>query len=213
MRIVHLSFLLILNFLTTLCVAQDFEGEIVFSAHHKYVDSSIKSTPNLPSSIVYKISGEYVRIEQQTQMGKQVILFDTLSLMKTIIIYQNGKKLAIQLKKEIDSNLNIKTTQLEDSIKINGFNCQKILWNSYHEKSSNNSYAEIFCTEKIASAYMENFEKLTGFPLKYTLVSAGIESIYESTTVTKKKLDPSIFKVDNKTPKYTFEEFKSLMSE
>ena len=213
MRIVHLSFLLILNFLTTLCLAQDFEGEIVFNAHHKYVDSSIKSTPNLPSSIVYKISGEHVRIEQQTQMGKQVILFDTLSLMKTIIIYQNGKKLAIQLKKEIDSNLNIKTTQLEDSIKINGFNCQKLLWNSYHEKSSKNSYAEIFCTEKIASGYMENFEKLTGFPLKYTLESAGIESTYESILVTKKKLDPSIFKVDNKTPKYTFEEFKSLMSE
>ena len=60
---------------------------------------------------------------------------------------------------------------------------------------------------------MENFEKLTGFPLKYTLVSAGIESTYESILVTKKKLDPSIFKVDNKTPKYTFEEFKSLMSE
>ena len=50
-------------------------------------------------------------------MGKQVILFDTLSLMKTIIIYQNGQELAIQLKKEIDSNLNIKTTQLEDSLK------------------------------------------------------------------------------------------------
>ena len=95
MRIVNLSFLLILNFLTTLCLAQVFEGEIVFSAHHKYVDSSIKSTPNLPSSIIYKISGEHVRIEQQTQMGKQVILFDTLSLMNTIIIYQNVKKLAI----------------------------------------------------------------------------------------------------------------------
>ena len=37
MRIIHLSFLLILNFLTTLCLAQDFEGEIVFNAHHKYV--------------------------------------------------------------------------------------------------------------------------------------------------------------------------------
>ncbi len=211
MRIVHLSFLLILNFLTTLCLAQDFEGEIVFNAHHKYVDSSIKSTPNLPSSIVYKISGEHVRIEQQTQMGKQVILFDTLSLMKTIIIYQNRKELAIQLKKEIDSNLNVKTIQLEDSLEIFGYNCQKTLWNSYHEKSSNNSYAEIFCTKEIPSGYMENFEKLTGFPLKYTLVSAGIESTYESILVTKKKLDPSIFKVDNKIPKYTFEEFKSLM--
>ena len=100
--------------------------------------------------------------------------------MKTIIIYQNGQKLAIQLKMEIDSNLNIKTTQLEDSLKIFGFNCHKLLWNSYDEKSSKNSYAEIFYTNEIASGYMENFEKLTGFPLKYTLVSSGIESTYES---------------------------------
>ena len=59
----------------------------------------------------------------------------------------------------------------------------------------------------------KNFEKLTGFPLKYTLVSSAIESTYESTNVTRKKLNPSIFKIDNKTPIYTFEEFKSLMSE
>ena len=109
----------------SLCSAQDFEGEIVFSAYHKYADSSIKSTPNLPSNVVYKISGEHVRIEQQTQMGKQVILFDTLSLMKTIVINQNGQELAIQLKMEVDSNLKIKTTQLEDSLKIFGFTAIK----------------------------------------------------------------------------------------
>ena len=213
MRIIHLSFLFILNTLSNLCLAQDFEGEILFIAHHKYADSSVKSIPNLPSNVVYKISGEHVRIEQQTQIGKQIILFDTLSLMKTIIIYQNGQELAIQLKKEIDSNLKIKTTKLGDSSKISGFNCHKILWNSYDEKSSTNSYAEIFYTHKIASGYMENFEKLKGFPLKYTLVSSGIESTYECIKVTRKKLNPSIFKVDNKTPKYTFEEFKSLMRE
>ena len=36
MRIIHLSFLLILNSLSILCLAQDFEGEIEFSAYHKY---------------------------------------------------------------------------------------------------------------------------------------------------------------------------------
>ena len=63
MRIIHLSFLFILNSLSILCSAQDFEGEIVFSAYHKYTDSSIKSTPNLPSNVGYKISAEHVRIE------------------------------------------------------------------------------------------------------------------------------------------------------
>ena len=213
MRIIHLSFLFILNSLSNLYLAQDFEGEIVFSAYHKYADSSIKSTPNLPSNVVYKISGKHVRIEQQTQMGKQVILFDTLSLMKTIIINQNGQDLAVKLKMEVDSNLKTKTAQLEDSLIIFGFTCHKVLWNSYDEKSSSNSYADIYYTNGIASGYMENFEKLPGFPLKYTLVSSGIESTYESISVTRKKLNPSIFKIDNKTPMYTFEEFKSLMSE
>ncbi|MEC8617541.1 MAG: hypothetical protein VXY28_07525 [Bacteroidota bacterium] len=213
MRVIHLSFLLIFTFFSFTPLAQDFEGEIVFSAHHKYTDSSITSTPNLPSKIVYKISGEYVRIEQSTQLGEQIILFDTLSLMKTIIIDQNGQELAIQLKTEIDSNLTIKTTLIEDSLKIFGFTCNKILWNSYDEQSSSNSYAEIFYTNEIASGYMENFEKINGFPLKYTLVSSGIESTYESINVTRKKLNPSIFKVDNKTPKYSFDEFKSLMNE
>ncbi|GIR58258.1 MAG: hypothetical protein CM15mP65_08390 [Crocinitomicaceae bacterium] len=87
-----------------------------------------------------------------------------------------------------------------------------MLWNSYDEKTSSNSYADIYYTNEIASGYMENFEKLNGFPLKYTLVSSGIESTYESINVTRKKLNPSIFKIDNKTPMYTFEEFKSLMS-
>ncbi len=213
MRIIYPA-LFILRLIESITLfSQNFEGEVIFIASHKFTDSNLTTTPNLPSKMVYYISNEYVRIEQETQIGKQIVLFDTLSKIKTILINQNGENLAIQLLKEVDSNVSTKITDLNDSLKICDFSCYKILWNSYNEKLSTNSFAEIYCTDEIANGYMENFEKLPGFPLKYTLTSAGIESTYQAISVSKKQVDPSVFKLDKKIPKYTFEEFKSLMSQ
>ena len=72
---------------------------------------------------------------------------------------------------------------------------------------------EIYYTNSISGTYAENFDDLFGFPLKYEIISGDIESIYTATSISKKTIDPIIFKVDKKVKTYSMEEFKSLMGQ
>ena len=82
-----IKLLLVYAFFTNAYAAQHFEGEIIFSASHKYRDTSIHSTPNLSEEVKYSISAEFVRIDQSTQLGNQAVIYDTLSNTKTIVIF------------------------------------------------------------------------------------------------------------------------------
>ena len=200
-------------FFTNAYVAQHFEGEIMFSASHKYRDTSIYSIPNLPADIKYSISAEFVRIDQSTQLGNQAVIYDTLSNIKTIVIQQNEYTIAIKLNKEADSNLVFKTSYFDDSLTICGISCKKAVWNTYKKDDAKLSYAEIYYTNSISGTYAENFDNLFGFPLKYEIITGDIESTYTATSISRKTIDPTIFKVDKKVKTYSMEEFKSLMGQ
>ncbi len=208
-----IKLLFVYAFFTNAYVAQHFEGEIIFSASHKYRDTTIHSTPNLSENIKYSISDEFVRIDQSTQLGDQAVIYDTLSNIKTIVIQQNEHTIAIKLNKETDSNLIIKTSYFNDSLTICGISCKKAVWNTYKKDDAKLSYADIYYTDSISGTYAENFDNLRGFPLKYEIISGDIESIYTATSISKKSIDPIIFKVDKKVKTYSMEEFKSLMGQ
>ena len=206
-----IKLLLIYSFIINAYAAQHFEGEIIFSASHKYRDTTIHSTPNLSKEVKYSISDEFVRIDQSTQLGNQAVIYDTLSNIKTIVIQQNEHTIAIKINKGSDPNLSIKTSYFDDSLTICGISCKKAVWNTYKKDDAKLSYAEIYYTNSISGTYAENFDDLFGFPLKYEIISGDIESIYTATSISKKTIDPIIFKVDKKVKTYSIEEFKSLM--
>tara|TARA_B100000424_G_C22934998_1_gene497487 strand:- start:234 stop:872 length:639 start_codon:yes stop_codon:yes gene_type:complete len=208
-----IKLLFIYAFFTNAYAAQHFEGEIIFSASHKYRDTSIHSTPNLSEEVKYSISAEFVRIDQSTQLGNQAVIYDTLSNTKTIVIQQNEHTIAIKINKESDPNLSIKTSYFDDSLTICGISCKKAVWNTYRKDDAKLSYAEIYYTNSISGTYAENFDDLLGFPLKYEIISGDIESIYTATSISKTTIDPTIFKVDKKVKTYSMEEFKSLMGQ
>ena len=209
----YLSRLTFYAFFINAFAAQHFEGEIIFSASHKYRDTSVHSTPNLSEEVKYSISAEFVRIDQSTQLGNQAVIYDTLSNTKTIVIQQNEHTIAIKINKESDPHLSIKTSYFDDSLNICGISCKRAVWNTYKKDNAKLSYAEIYYTNSIPGTYAENFDNLLGFPLKYEIISSDIESIYTATSISKTTIDPTIFKVDKKVKTYSMEEFKSLMGQ
>ena len=203
----------ILYFLITLSsFSQGFEGLINYKITHTSLDSSTNEIAAMPTKLDFYISGELARIDQSTKIGTQTTIIDTLLKKNILLINLMNKKFGIILN-DNDTNEFEKVIYLEESEFFLGIECKKAIMNSINKKSNRLTTSTIYYTNKIDNSYNMNFKKLKGFPIYYEIISDNIISTYLAVEMTKKKIDPKIFKIDNNTSIYKMEEFKALMTQ
>ena len=205
-----ISFLYVLISLTSF--SQGFEGLISYKITHTSLDSTINEIATMPTKLDFYISGELARIDQSTKIGTQTTIIDTLLKRNILLINLMDKKFGIILDGNDTSDVEniIYSEESEDFL---GIECKKAIINSINKKTKKSTTSTIYYTNKIDNSYNINFKKLKGFPIYYEIISNNIISTYLAVEMTKKKIDPKIFEIDNKTSIYKMEDFRALMTQ
>lgn len=205
-----ISFLYVLISLTSF--SQGFEGLISYKITHTSLDSTINEIATMPTKLDFYISGELARIDQSTKIGTQTTIIDTLLKRNILLINLMDKKFGIILDANDTSDVEniIYSEESEDFL---GIECKKAIINSINKKTKKSTTSTIYYTNKIDNSYNINFKKLKGFPIYYEIISNNIISTYLAVEMTKKKIDPKIFEIDNKTSIYKMEDFRALMTQ
>ena len=205
-----ISFLYVLITLTSF--SQGFEGLISYKITHTSLDSTINEIATMPTKLDFYISGELARIDQSTKIGTQTTIIDTLLKRNILLINLMDKKFGIILDGNDTSDVEniIYSKESEDFL---GIECKKAISNSINKKTKKSTTSTIYYTNKIDNSYNINFKKLKGFPIYYEIISNNIISTYLAVEMTKKKIDPKIFEIDNKTSVYKMEDFRALMTQ
>ena len=205
-----ISFLYVLISLTSF--SQGFEGLISYKITHTSLDSTINEIATMPTKLDFYISGELARIDQSTKIGTQTTIIDTLLKRNILLINLMDKKFGIILDANDTSDVEniIYSEESEDFL---GIECKKAIINSINKKTKKSTTSTIYYTNKIDNSYNINFKKLKGFPIYYEIISNNIISTYLAVEMTKKKIDPKIFEIDNKTSMYKMEDFRALMTQ
>lgn len=207
-RLISILYVLI----TISSFSQGFEGLISYKITHTSLDSSISEIATMPTKLDFYISGELARIDQSTKIGTQTTIIDTLLKRNILLINLMDKKFGIILNNN-DTNEFEKVIYLDESDFFLGIECKKAIMNSINKKTNRLTTSTIYYTNKIDYSYNMNFKKLKGFPIYYEIISDNIISIYLADEMTKKNIDPKIFKIDNNTSILKMEEFKALMTQ
>jgi hypothetical protein len=207
-RLISILYVLI----TISSFSQGFEGLISYKITHTSLDSSISEIAAMPTKLDFYISGELARIDQSTKIGTQTTIIDTLLKRNILLINLMDKKFGIILNYN-DTNEFEKVIYLDESDFFLGIVCKKAIINSINKKTNRLTTSTIYYTNKIDNSYNINFKKLKGFPIYYEIISDNIISTYLAVEMTKKNIDPKIFKIDNNTSIYKMEEFKALMTQ
>ena len=205
--------LFFISILTISIQAQGFEGEIEFTINHTFKDSTLKNNPQLPTKMTYSISGEYSRCIQKTKIGEQSIIKDTLLNKSTLLISTFEEPIALQLTNEKDTIDTNKVSYLKNRKKILGFECNKVIIESYNKKNKKTSTSVFYITNEISNSYSNNYPELNGFALEYEIDSPELTSRYSAVKIEEKKIDPTFFNIDKNIRTFTMEEFRSLMNE
>ncbi|MDC0304094.1 DUF4412 domain-containing protein [Flavobacteriales bacterium] len=193
-----------------------FEGTVVFGLEYKDLPAEMAAMEAmLPDEMTTRIKGDKTRLEQSMGMGmSQVTITDMKTESGTLLMDMMGKKMAVSMSKDELGKLEKKKAETKPKFnyvkgagkEIAGYKCEKVMVTMEGVEEM-----ELFYTNELPAGANKQFEGLKGFPLEYTMDSGQFKVKMTAKTVTKEKLDKSLFGIPSDFEKMTFAEFEKAM--
>jgi hypothetical protein len=199
-------------FLSFSCLSQTFEpfqGKLVYSI--EMADTSLHKFIPTRTMIVYT-NDTIVRIENETpQLGKQVVIKNTL-LNKSILLLQSGdSKYAIQTdlsKQKTDSTSNnLLYKKKFGKRKLLGFKANRIEIQKKGQKKS----IEVLYLKQFSPKYVDAYKEIPGLPVRYYINTEDGIAVYTLIYFEKVKLNRDLFGIPIDYKRVSFDQFLEEM--
>lgn len=214
-----LSFTILFFTLQTYAQTGNFEGTVEYS-----MDIDMKNMPPeaaammKSSSMVTKIKNEHSRTETKTPMSSTISITNNKEHTGFTLLDMMGAKYMIKLKpeeiKKDQARPDVKVKELAETKTIAGYKCKKAEITVADPETKREYTTTVFYTADIPydKGYGNNFKGLKGFPLEYSISpDAGTQMKFTAVSVTKEKLDDTIFAVPTGYKETTTEDLQKEM--
>jgi GLPGLI family protein len=187
-----------------------FEGKIDFKITYDLPEEYKSQAGLLDSVLTTYIGAEFTRIEQQTQNGTQISIYNFTTKSNTILMDIMGKKIAILTEDPpVEEQPKYEIKEIDEKKEIAGFKCKKAIFTA--TKGENKSDYIIFYSEKISPEANSQFPGLKGFPLEYTITTQGVPVTYRAEKLTEMEVVEELKVVPEGYESMSVEEFMQLM--
>jgi GLPGLI family protein len=187
-----------------------FQGRIDFKISYDLPEEYKSQAGTLDSVLTTYVGEKFTRIEQKTQNGMQVSIYDFSSKSNTILMDIMGKKIAILTEDPpADEQPKYEIKEIDEKKEIAGYQCKKAIFTAI--KGENKSDYEIFYTDKISPEANSQFPGLKGFPLEYTITTQGILVTYRAEKLTEMEIANEMSAIPDGYESMSVEEFMKLM--
>lgn len=193
-----------------------FEGTVTFGLEYKDLPAEMAAMEAmLPDEMTTRIKGDKTRLEQSMGMGmSQVTITDMKTESGTLLMDMMGKKMAVSMSKDELEKMEKKKAENKPKFnyvkgagkEIAGYKCEKVM-----VTMEGVGEMELFYTNELPAGASKQFDGLKGFPLEYTMDSGQFKVKMTAKSVTKEKLDKSLFEIPSDFEKMTFAEFEKAM--
>ncbi|KYG71277.1 uncharacterized protein DUF4412 [Roseivirga ehrenbergii] len=189
---------------------KDFQGVITYGIKYSQLPKEMKGMESmLPSEMMFSIKDSKIKIEQSLMGGSQVVISNQKEKTAEILMDMMGQKIHIHMsKEEIEAEeantKNPEVTYLNETKKLAGFTCKKVL-----VKTEDGSESVMWITDKISVKH-KDFQYLNGFPLEYETEQEGMIMHISALKVEEKKLGDEHFGVPEGYTAMTMEELTRL---
>lgn len=219
-KLLFVSYLICISFSVLAQKATDFEGII------KYDVSFEKSGLPTNSLDVFKnaevkqyISPDKHRMDMNMVMQNITNIIDLKEQTRISIMDVAGKKYLIkidkeQFKKEMDAKPNVKINYSDETKTIAGYLCKKgeIVMEENLGTLPAGSVLEFYYTDEITVNEIDPmYKEVKGCLLEYSMDMAGMRVTFIAKSVSKEKLDKSVF--DTSSPEYIETTMEALQKE
>ena len=180
-------------------MAQDFEGEIVYSIAYSDLPAELKGQEQmLPKEQKVFVKGKKSRFEQETGMSSTIVISDSDANTSVVLMDAMGQRFKITLTQEdIESSIaqqgNPQVNYVSGTKEIMGYTCKKaeVTMAGMTEPSI------FYYTEEIPPIELKGMESLNlkGMPLEYEMTNQGISMTVTVTKMDRMTLNDSIFEI------------------
>jgi len=189
-------------------IKSHFQGKIEFSINYDLPEDMESQRSLLANKMVTYIGDGFTRVEQQSQMGEQVSIYEVASKKTIILMDLMGQKIALVTTDEDDSQ-KYKISEEEETKTIAGYKCKSAIFTA--ETQGHETDFLIFYTEKIPSSYNSQFPGIKGYPLEYSMEVQGMNVTYTASNINEEKVNTSLGEIPEGYKTMAMEEFKAAM--
>lgn len=210
----NLSKLLILVILLpgAVMAQKHFEGTIKYNIEYLVIPEDMQDVSDiLPKEMAVSVAGSKSRMAQTAAQGQaQIVISDLDNHQAVVLMNFMGRKIALKsdMSSEIPSKEEGSLSYNKNKATISGFKCKGATYDS----GQTDMPTEIFYYPKFAN-YSDNFGKLSGLPLQYTIYSGGFKVRYVAVSVEQLAVSDDEFAIPSEYEIMTQEEFEqSIMN-
>jgi len=192
------------------------EGSVVYSITLTDNDIDPQVASFMPKEMTMYFKGDKSKTEMKMGMGQMAYIYDAKAKVMTTLTDMMGQKYCIKMTEEEmekEGGKEKKTTikYLDDTKVICGYTCYKAEVTTEGEKDKQTIYYTKDIVVKGADVMKGAMKGLEGFPVEYALNQNGIGMKMTAKTITKDKIDETIFKVPEGYKEMTKEEAMKMM--
>ena len=186
------------------------EGKVVFDISYPDADMPDEQMAMMPTESKMFFKDNQARIEMKMGMGmSQVMIFDNKNKIMTMLMDMMGNKIAVKMneddirkrkEKEGKQDYDIKIT--DETKEVAGYKCKKAV------VTGKDGSFDLYYTDQIEyknGDWISDFKGIDGFPLKYKITNNNLTMQMDAKSVTKEKVEDSMFKIP--------EDYKSMTAE
>jgi GLPGLI family protein len=190
------------------------EGKVVYQITYPDMEMDRDMAAMMPTESVIRFKGPMSRVDMSMGMGiSSATIMNNKSGEVVSMTDMMGNKTAIRVSAEENRKLSKESEPsvefTADKKDIAGYPCKKALL----KNDKGGEPMEIYYTDKIAARYSNTNEwsKINGFPLEYTMRQNGITMKMTATEVSPEKINDELFKIPDDYKMMTMEEMMKMM--
>jgi len=194
-------------------MSQDFIGKISYNIDYDLDEYMESQRSMLPTQMTTFISKNASRIEQETMIGEQIVISNHKNNSSVLLMNLMGQKVSINIpyKEDKTETNKVHIQYLEDEKMIVGYACKKAIYYSYSSNKEDTTSIIVYYTPEISAKYNQQFKKLKGLPLEYSVITQGMTLNFVANEIIQQKVAKSLFKTPKDYNSMSLEDFQKMM--
>ena len=185
------------------------EGSISYKVSFPELPAEAQAMAGMmPNKLEINFTKDFSRVAMTGGMVNNTTIIDVKANKATSLMNMMGQKIstAVDMSEEVEGQEEPEIEYLDETKEVNGYKCKKAMI-----KTSQGNM-EVFYTDEVEitakTSATDNFKKLDGFPMEYSLSTNGMKMLMTVTDIKSEKQDASLFVIPEGYKEMSQEEVK-----